>query len=110
MDAERVLGIGLPPHLREFLAFTNGFEDPDGQWWPAWSCGVIAADNLRVWRSEMLPEDLLAFGDDGASTCFCVQADIDKLEIVRWFWIGQNVETTLLDLPTFWRRWYADPT
>ncbi|OXM73356.1 MULTISPECIES: SMI1/KNR4 family protein [Amycolatopsis] len=105
---ERALGIGLPPHLREFLAFANGFEDLRGQWRPAWSCKVIVSDNLRAWQMEMLPRTLIGFGDDGASTCFCVHTDLENLEVVRWSWIAQEAEETFTDMPTFWQRWYAD--
>ncbi|MEV4599228.1 SMI1/KNR4 family protein [Amycolatopsis sp. NPDC049253] len=102
---DRALGTAVPPQLRDLLAFSDGFEDLTGQWECAWSCRRLATENTQAWQSTTLPRALLAFGDDGAGTCFCVHTDPNDHRVARWSWIGQDSEATYTDLPTFWHAW-----
>jgi cell wall assembly regulator SMI1 len=104
-DAEDRLGVRLPADLRDLLHYTDGFEDVAGHWECGWSIERLVAENLHAWRQRMLLGSLLAFGDDGASTCFCVSTREGDAQVTRWSWIGQDVEATYPDLRSFWRLW-----
>ncbi|MFI5606890.1 SMI1/KNR4 family protein [Amycolatopsis sp. NPDC051903] len=102
---ELALGTPVPPQLRDLLAFSDGFEDLAGLWECAWSCERVASENTQAWQSSRLPRTLLAFGDDGAGTCFCVHTQPVDDRVIRWSWIGQDSEATYVDLPTFSQTW-----
>jgi cell wall assembly regulator SMI1 len=104
-DGARALGVQLPTELWDLLRYTDGFEDTAGQWECAWSIERIVTENLQAWRQHSLPVSLLAFGDDGASTCFCMSMPPVDAQVARWSWIDQDIEETYPDLRTFWRLW-----
>jgi len=100
---EADLEISLPLQLRELLAVIDGFEDLAAQRECAWSCDCIAAENRCAWRPGSLPRTWLAYGADGAGTCFCVHLEPGNPGVAQWSWIGQGVECRYVDLAAFWR-------
>lgn len=72
--AESALGFALPNDLQELFGLSDGLFDRAGQWWFIWPIERLIADTLAL-RSDLgstLPDDVIAFGDDGAGTPFCL--------------------------------------
>jgi cell wall assembly regulator SMI1 len=102
--AERLLGVRLPERLRDLYRAGDGRYRSDGEWWVVWPLERITAETARAWEQGMLPQDLLAFGDNGTGNPFCVPLHGDD-EVILWSWIDGALEGSEGTLSQFLHRW-----
>jgi hypothetical protein len=107
-QAERELGSPMPSELRSFYERHNGYFSESGQWWVVWPLERLGEENRRA-RSLGLSEALIAFGDDGTGSPFCVRRGDDSGEVLRWSWIDGEVERSEGTFPEFASAWLSEP-
>jgi len=57
---------------------------------------------MAGWSPRQEPRRL---GDDGAGDRFCAALDSDDAPIIRWSWIGNDIESTFETMAQFLREW-----
>ena len=103
---EEQLGSRLPMTLRDLYLRSNGVLDKAGQWWVIWPLDRLVESIQSAWNYARLPRLLVAFGDDGTGNPFCMRADDDDGTLVlRWSWIGKDVEQDEGDFTEFLTEW-----
>jgi hypothetical protein len=65
---------------------------------------MLQAENLQRRPAGVLPERLLAFGDDGTGDCFCVEPGQPDV-VTCWHPIGAWKQVLAPDIAHFWRAW-----
>ena len=106
-DAEASLGHRLPPALSALYRLADGFFDEPGQWAVVWPLHRVVSENLQFRDGPLtLPSTLLAFGDDGTGSPFCLPVEErSPSAVVRWNWIDDEVEVEEGSLLVFMREW-----
>jgi len=107
--ARVALGHVLPPELETLYVAADGFFHEEGQWWVVWPLRRVLEKNPSAWRSG-LDASLLAFGDDGTGSPFCMHLAASDGTVVRWNWIDQEVESRYPSLAEFLSEWVRVPT
>ena len=105
--AEEALGLPLPPGFRAMYLDQDGRYRSGGDWWVVWPLARLVSSTVDGWRSGTLSPGLIAFGDDGTGSPFCMRVD-GRDEVVRWSWIDRTVETTEGGLDYFLMHWATD--
>jgi SMI1 / KNR4 family (SUKH-1) len=100
---EAVLGLRLPEELWSLYRVSDGVFDTDGQWFVIWPLDMLAEQNLRRRAAGIIPEDFIAFGDDGAGDPFCVERD--QSTVSCWHALDDRNQRLAPDVATFWHRW-----
>lgn len=104
--AEAKLGLRLPEELRSLYRVSDGVFDAGGQWFVIWPLDVLVEENLRRHEAGLLPEDLVAFGDDGTGNPFCVEVG-GPSGVNCWHPIDASKDRLARDVAEFWRGWTA---
>jgi hypothetical protein len=109
VKVERRLGHSMPAALRWLYSEGDGRFNKSGQWWVIWPLARLASENAGAWRRG-LPEEFLAFGDDGAGNAFCMRHDGASQDVLRWNWIDLALEGSEGPLPEFLAKWVESPS
>ncbi len=104
-EVERRLQVTLPPSLRSLYENGDGRYSEAGQWYVVWPLVQVAENNERAWGDGTLDRDLLAFGDDGTGSPFCVRLSSPNDEVLRWNLIDLEVEVNEGPMAQFVRTW-----
>ncbi len=104
-QAEERLGVLIPQPVRVLYAASNGRPSQTGQWDVVWPMASVIEWNESAWRGGTLPRHLLAFGDDGTGSPFCVSLTDKADEVLRWNWTDRAVEVVEGTVEEFCRAW-----
>lgn len=106
-DAEARLGVSLPAWLREVYRAGDGRYRSDGEWWIVWPLERLVEENVRLWDIGTLDDSLVAFGDDGTGSPFCMSLNGASSAIARWSFIDGAVEEQISQ-DRFRTEWLGD--
>lgn len=99
-EVERTLGVTLPAELRDLYLASDGVYDASGEWFVIWPLADLLEHN-QVWT----PPHLLAFGDDGTGSPFCVARDGTSAEVLCWWAIDGEAAWLAPSIVEFWQGW-----
>ncbi len=102
-EADDSLHLRLPEELRSLYVVSDGVFDASGEWFVIWPLQMLVEENRKRRQAGLLPEDHLAFGDDGAGDPFLVQPGEPTVKC--WHPIEDRMVHLARDLVTFWQGW-----
>jgi hypothetical protein len=101
--AQTRLGVCLPDQLVSLYEAGDGVFDSAGQWWVIWPMRMLGVENERLREYAGLPEELVAFGDNGAGEAFCIERGSQR--VTCWHPIEGWSQPLAEYLAEFWRGW-----
>jgi cell wall assembly regulator SMI1 len=105
--AELALGVTFPEALRLLYLASDGVFDDPGQWFVIWPLADMITRNQAAWKDgNRTRRGLLAFGDDGTGSPFCVRTD-GRDEVLFFGPIECTTVWLAPSLPLFWEAWMA---
>ena len=106
--AECELGVTFPPELRALYLASDGVFDEPGQWFVIWPVTELVSRNQAAWAAGgSTRRELLAFGDDGTGSPFCVSLG-GAADVFFWDPVLNEVTHLAADLASFWNAWIED--
>jgi cell wall assembly regulator SMI1 len=103
--AEGELAVTFPGELRALYLASDGVLDEPGQWFVIWPLADLVSRNQAAWAAGgSTRRRLLAFGDDGTGSPFCVSRS-EGPDVFFWNPVINEVTHLAPSLTSFWNRW-----
>ena len=103
--AESELEVTFPGELRALYLASDGVFDEPGQWFVIWPVTDLVSRNQAAWAAgSSTRRGLLAFGDDGTGSPFCVSRGGGP-DVFFWSPVLNEVTHLAPGLASFWNAW-----